>query len=351
MRDFHDVKILRGVTHVVAPRSPQLLLQLSEAELPLGQGVGDILAAHVDMGLHDVQAKAATFVARRDDDACGILERLLSSRPRLVDLSRQLAQRLYRIAERDARVTDGTLAVLLCEATTSNGNSARFPSILKLDPSAKLRTVTDTEPTTHKLRVRYEVDSATLPSRHEKIQKCAFVREIDQAAEYEMLVVDRQRRAEVVSHFWVRDFLGAELVLDAPERTKRLYRALRSARNEVEQDLEATQLAALDQIIDGAVVGAAVDLDNLVASLPVPQPIRERIDATVSRALPDRQFDLDPGVARQFVRRRAYRADNDLRLSVRADFAQMIHIDDLEPGPEEGRLRRVWFETRTWRES
>lgn len=351
MRDLHDIKVTRGVSHVIAPRDASRLLKLSEAELPLGDGVGNILAGHVDNGLHDSQAKAAVFADRRDVRACGSFSKLLGKKPRLVNISQQLASTLYAIAENDERVSDGTLAVLLCQGVDEAGAVVRFPALLKLDPSATLRTVTDTDPESGRPRVRYEVDPTTLPSKNEKIQKCVFVRAVDADAEFEMLVVDRQRRAETVSKFWVGDFLGADLVLDRPERTKRLYRAFKTARNAVEQELDATQLAALDQVIDGAVVQASVNLDTLVAALPVPDDVRQRVDATLSRSLPDREFDLDPVVASQFVRRRSYRADNGLRLSVNAEFTDMVHVDDLESGDHESRLRRVWFETRSWKET
>lgn len=351
MRDFQGVKVLRGVTHVVAPRDPERGLRLSEAELPLGGGVGDILAAHVTRGLADVQAKAASFTDRRDDRACGAFARLLAQRPRLVDVSTQLATALYTIAEADERVTDGNLAVLQCEALDGDGGTVRFPAVLKLDPSATLKEIEDTDPDTGKPRIRYEVDPKSLPSKNERVQKCVFVRVVDDSADYEMLVVDRQRRGETLSRFWVQDFLGAESVLDAPERTRRLYRSLKRARNDAAPDLNADQLAALDQVIDGAVAQASVDLDNLVAALPVPDPVRQRINAAVSRQLPDRQFDLDPVVAAEYVRRRSYRADNDLRISVRGDQVNMIKVDDVDPDDtSETRLRRVSFETRIWKE-
>lgn len=342
---------MRGVTHVIAPRDPRQGLRLSEAELPLAQGVGDILAAHVAAGLGDSQARASSFTDRRDNRPCGAFSKLLGQRPRLVDVSQQLASALYMIAEEDERVTDGNLAVLLCKGIDGRGATVRFPAVLKLDPSATLHTVTDTDPASGKLRIRYEVDPNSLPSKNERVQKCAFVQTVDPEAEYEMLVVDRQRRGETVSKFWLHSFLGAEAVLDAPERTKRLYRSLRGARNDVEQELDAGQLAALDQVIDGAVVQASVNLDTLVAALPVPQPIRERMNATLSRALPDREFELDQEVASQFVRRRTYQGDNGVRVSVKADHVDMLKVEDLEPGEDETRLRRVSFETRTWKET
>lgn len=351
MRGLHDIEILSGVSHILAPRNPAYRLQLSEAELPLDLGVGAILAAHVDTGLHDPQGKAAVFAVRSNDSACGVFKNLLGAHPRLIEMSQLLARTLYTVAERDERVSDGTLAVMLCRAISNEGNAVQFPAVLKLDPSATLHTVVDRDPVSGKTVVRFEVDQNTLPSTSEKIQKCAFVRTVDGAADYEMLVVDRQRRSDIVSRFWLGDFLGAKLVLDAPERTKRLYRALRSARNDVEQDLEASQLAAFDQIIDGALVQTSVNLDNLIAALPVPEPIRARVDAAISRGLPDREFDLDPVISSQFVRQRIYRGDNSLRLSVRAEFSGMIHVEDLEGGPQQTRLRRVWFETRTWKES
>src|ERR1022692_1647798 len=101
MRDLQDVRILRGVGHVVAPRDPAMLLRLSEAELPLDGGVGDILLAHVGGGLDDSQAKAAVFAVRKQDRAFGVCTRLLQPRPRLIELSQQLARGLYAVAEKD----------------------------------------------------------------------------------------------------------------------------------------------------------------------------------------------------------------------------------------------------------
>ena len=36
MRDLDGIEVVRGVSHILAPRDPSLRLHLSEAELPLG---------------------------------------------------------------------------------------------------------------------------------------------------------------------------------------------------------------------------------------------------------------------------------------------------------------------------
>ena len=161
------------MTHIIAPRDPATQLRLSEAELTLGEGVGEILAAHVAGGVHDSQAKAATFTERRETDACGACRGLLAPDPDLVLISQELARRLYAIAERDERVSDGTLATLLCQGTLGDDTSLRFPALVKLDPSATLHTVTDTEPETGRTRIRYEVDTTSLRRR---TRRCRNVR-------------------------------------------------------------------------------------------------------------------------------------------------------------------------------
>jgi hypothetical protein len=251
LRDLQNIAVARGVVHLVAPRSKGLLL--SEAEPPLASGVADFLAGHVDQGLRDPQAKAANFVVHGKDRVSGLCGRLLAPRARLVEISRQLATRLYDVMEGDGRISDGTLAVLLSDATDGDGNRQRFVALLKLDPSDGFRTVEDTDADgRHVLRI--ELESEILPTVRERVQKCAFVHIANPSAEYEMLLVDRQRgrqrELDVVSRFFVSDFLGAEFVLDPAERTKRLYRSLREARNDVADELDAGELTALEQVID-----------------------------------------------------------------------------------------------------
>src|SRR5438874_1379138 len=134
MRDLHGIEILHGVSHIVAPREDDsdMRLRVSEVEMPLDSGVPEFLAAHVDGGLHDPQARAAKFNVRGADRTEGVCRNLLGRRPQLAEQSGRLARALYAIAERDERISGATLAVLLCQAQGEGGPRQRFLALLKL---------------------------------------------------------------------------------------------------------------------------------------------------------------------------------------------------------------------------
>jgi hypothetical protein len=121
------------------------------------------------------------------------------------------------------------------------------------------------------------------------------------------------------------------------------------ARNEVAPDLNSGQLVALDKVIQGAMASSSVNLDDFVSSLPVPQGIREHIDEKISTVLPDRQFDLDPGLGARLVRKRTFEADNSVRVVVPAEFyEQMVKVEDVpNTTPKQ---RRVIITTERWDE-
>lgn len=343
MRDLQEIRIHRAIVHLVLPRHDRLVL--SAAELQRDPPVETYLSRHVQRGLSDAQARAANFVVLGADRASGICDRLLGSRPRFVELSQQLAQRLYNVTEGDDRISDATLAVLLCEGATEHDGNQSFLALLKLDPSDAFRPVE--RRSRGQVTVQLALEENVL-ARNERVQKAAFVRPDDPSEEFRILLVDRQTE-EPAARFFTVDFLGAELVLGPQERTRRLHRSLRQARNEVAPELNAKDLAALDQVIAGAQVSAKVNLDDLVETLPVRSSIRERVDEVLSRDLPDREFDLDPELAGRLVKRRTFVADNNLRISVPAEFVEeMLDVKDI-PNTDPPK-RRITIETQTWSE-
>ena len=340
MRNYDQITVQRGAVHVVNPR--QAHLGLTEAELDLGHGVDEFLAGHVSRGLVDPKATAAQFVDGAHDGAAHACQAILDERTGFVTHTAALATQLYNASEQDDRVSDGTVAVLACTSSQE-----RFVAIVKLDPSNGYRAVEDTD-SEGKARVRLVVEPDILPSVRERVQKCAFVR-ATKGDDMHMLLVDRQRRGDVVSRFFIEDFLGAEPVFDSTARTKALYRALTNGRNDVSVELTVPELARLDQYIEGQVVGERVAIDELVEGLPLDSGKRERIRTRLDSELADREFDLDPDTARSFVRQRRFAGDNNLRLTVPADFYDDMIVAE-PPNQGDGRWT-ITIRTHEWRQT
>lgn len=339
MRNYDDITIEQGALHIVNPRQGHL--GLTEAELDLGDGVSEFLTAHVERGLADPQASAASFIVAGADRASGIAERILGPGREFVAHTADLARLLYAASENDERVKDGTLAVLRC-----NVAEGPFLSILKLDPSSAYRPVEKTDAQGKKV-VGLVLEPEILPGVRERLQKAAFIRTTEGDG-YHMLLVDRQRPGETISRFFVQDFLGAESVYDAASRTRELYKSLTNAKNDVAPGLEADELARLEQYLDGQVVGERVNVDDLLAGLPTSDEVREQFRERVDHAMPDREFDLDPEIARGFVKTKRFAGDNHLRLIVPSDFYDDM-IETQPPGDHSHWT--IVIRTREWRQT
>jgi hypothetical protein len=339
VRNYADIRVNRGALHVVAPKDGHL--RLTETPLDLGDGVGEFLAEHVQGGLSDRKATAARFIVMGQDRVSGVCDRILASGAQFVQRSGRLAQLLYAASEGDERVSDGTFAVLRCQSADDP-----FLAMLKLDPSNQYRTVEDQDEKGRN-RNRLELEQGILPGVRERLQKAAFVRSVGNE-EFDMLLVDRQRPGEVVSRFFIQDFLGAEPAFDAKERTTAIYKVLTNVKNEVAPGLRPVELERLDRYIKGQVAGDHLNVDEMVGGLPVEEPIRQMFDEQIRAVLTDRDFDIDNATAVNLLKQKRFAGSNGLRVSVPTEFAaDMIAA---EPPGADGRWT-VTIRTREWRET
>jgi hypothetical protein len=343
MRDLHEIEIVRAALHIVAPRTTSLVTTEEELPLPLPDEIAAFLGGHVERGLADSQASAAKFVTPGLERAQGASDQILDDPSALVEGSGRLARLLYDASSGDERVSDGTLAALLCRATDDAGAKQNFVSLLKLDPSSQYRTKIGTR--NGRRVISLEQEGGILPSVDERLQKAVFIRKGGIGVEYQILLLDRQRKGD----FFLTRFLGAELVLDATKRTKLLWRSVTNARNSVQDDLRPTELLALDRYIHGATSGASINLDTFGEALPIgDDETRGRFNAQLSAALPDREFELDEELAQKLHRRRIFEGDNGLRITVNAEhFESMV---DVGPDPERPGWKVITIRTGNWTE-
>ncbi len=355
MRYATDITIDQVIVHMIDPDRHQNPT-LSQRTLPLGANnrLAEYFIEHIESSLRDHMAKAARFTALDAGLASQICRDLFNGSMDLVPASQHLATHLRDIMTKDGRISGGDLAICLYRAA-NKPDVPYYLALLKIDSSQVLRpkAVQDDQGNVY---VDLDVVEDVLPTARERLQKCAFIQPLDPRLSYDMMLLDRQAgpgKADHVARFFIDDFMGAAFALDARRRTDILYRSLVSAQNELREDHRITpaQDETLRSAIEQAVVSTSVNVDTIIASLPLPAPEQERIDQIVSDQLPDREFDIDPAFMQRLTAKRRFRGDHGLRVTVATEkYDQIVRsarwVDD---GSEPGHYEIV-IHTTKWEE-
>jgi hypothetical protein len=157
--------------------------------------------------------------------------------------------------------------------------------------------------------------------------------------------------ARPVARFFAMDFLGAQLALDARQRTDRLYICLVSTHNQLRHILPPQEDEALRQATDTAVTSDVFNLDNWLAALPLPEEHKEQIERVLSQELPDREFEIDTTYSQQLIDKRRFRGDHGLRVELAADWqSQIIRSVEHVADPGTAPYYRVVIHTERWEE-
>jgi hypothetical protein len=340
MRDAGDIKISRGIVHIVDHHRDDPVL--SQVELDLA-GHGKLVAyfaAQVRNALGDPAAGGADFTADGTGAAelCGAA---LNQPERFVELSRQLAQLLFRAMRKDQRISVGSLAVCLYEE--SNHAAEPFLALLKIDPSEMLAQRIVKLP--QGLQVTFDVIDNVMPTASERLQKAALVRQHGRG-EYDLLLLDRQTE-KLAADFFAGGFLGVRPKLDELHHTKALYLGLHAAYDRmVKKDVLPPQRAEwFRREIDSAVTGTSFNLDEWLSRLRLPQGAPKVVAEELAKKLgPDREFPLSVEVGRQLTEKRYLRGEFGLRFEVES--AHYEEVVRREEQLEDGKLLRLTLEVR-----
>jgi len=192
-----------------------------------------------------------------------------------------------------------------------------------------------------------------MPTKGEKLQKCAFIQSLDPRPGYDMILLDRQKRGEEVAKFFVKDFLGAKPTFDDKNRTEKLYAGLINAKNKLYDKLEPQQNELLDQAIRVAIQRTHINVETWVDGLPFSEDHKKTIKEEVSHKIPDIEFDLDTEFATTLVKKRSYHGANKLRITYQLaedGIDNILQSADLKEPPGEPAYYEVIIHTKEWKE-
>ncbi len=352
MRDATNIQLDQLIVHILDPERPDGFV-LSECVIPLegNQRLVDYFVGHIENSLKDSTTKAASFVTIDDKIVSGICKALLQDRLDLVEGSRKLAQQLYDIISKDKRINSCDLAVCFYRAENQNGVS-RYLALLNIEPSEVFHH-TQARDSQNRLYVNYEIETEVMPTTREKLQKCAFIQQLEPRLDYDMMLLDRQKPGKEVARFFIKDFMGAIPALDARQRTDKLYNGLISAHNQIRSELQPQENESLDQAIQVAINSDNINIDTFVKALPLSEKHKQQIEQVVTQKLPDREFEIDKAYAQDLIRKRTFRGDYGLKVVIEASEEKYKKvIKSVDPIKEPGKppYYRITIHTEKWDE-
>jgi len=352
VRNAINIQLEQLIVHILDPKHPDGFVQ-SECTIPLenNQRLVDYFVGHIQNSLKNPSVKAARFVAIDNEIVSGICKELLQDRLDLVEGSRKLAQQLYDIIAKDKRINACDLAVCFYKAEKQNIVS-RYLALLNIEPSEVFRHI-KVHDSQGNLYVDYKIETEVMPTTGEKLQKCAFIQQIEPRPDYDMMLLDRQTKGKDVAKFFIKEFMGATPAFDARQRTDYLYRGLISAHNQIRPELKPHENEYLDQAIQVAIKSERINFDTWIEALPLSEGHKKQIDQVVSQNLPDREFDIDRTYYQKLVHKRRFQGDHGLKVVIEAseDIYKQV-IKSVKPINEPGALPYycITIHTKKWEE-
>jgi hypothetical protein len=195
-----------------------------------------------------------------------------------------------------------------------------------LDPSEGYRVVKKKELGLVYYTMVYEPEM--LPTPKNELQKCAFVRSLQpRPKDFDLSVLDKEsKKSDSVASYWIRDFLGAEPVLDARLSTKNLLEALVGIENQLldlDADLWRNKVAPA---VSTALAGEIVHLtQKWIGDLGLSAEASTRVSAELeSQKLLDRPFTLDRPVLKKATQKIRFEGDSGLKVEVEEESRKKV---------------------------
>lgn len=353
MRDLRSARLLEVIVHLLDTKKE---LEVSELPIPKGSDpqVFDYFLQRIQASLKDDRARTAKFESLDEEPA--ITFQALFQAENLTAGSQNLAHRLYDIMKQDGRISAGDLAVCRFDAE-DEGERRTYLAVMKLDPTAALQQKRQHD-SQGRLFVTFEVVQQMLPTQGEKLQKVAFIQNLEPRATYDMLLVDRQVRPAMgprISQFFSQNFLNAIEAMTPEESTKLLVREAETLRRILKTELAPDETTLFNDAVNGALSSAALDLDSWVEGLDLPEKAKKKVERKLGpKHFPNRHIEIIQDVVRtEREKKRIFRGDHGLRLEMPAEFppTQYRERTEREPGKFGGReFHVVTIETEGWRE-
>ncbi|NFA62210.1 nucleoid-associated protein [Clostridium sporogenes] len=219
MEYIKEVNINEAIIHILDNNSEEPIL--NEYKLRLDDEIYKFILKHVDRCLKDEELKYAVFNEERNI-VKELSQEYLNGQNDLLDVSKELARQLFILMKGNDNISSCDLMIV--SISTEYGPML---AILKMDYVKNYIHVVDM--VEDKIGIDIVPEFTGLPASAQKIQKCAFIKPIRENQEFNLMVIDKQKKSkdkeEYGSNYFISKYLGCKIVENERDATKNFVKA------------------------------------------------------------------------------------------------------------------------------
>lgn len=220
MEYINDVNIQEAVIHILDSTAAEPVL--NEYALDLSEDTYNFLYRHIEKCFKDEELKYAIFNPERSIVKEVVQDYLNGIEGDIINLSQEVARQLFAVMNGNASIPSCDLIVV--SIVTDQGPMI---GLLKMDYVKNFTHQVDF--VDNKIGIGIIPQAAGLPGSSQRIQKAAFIKPIRDTDEYNLMVIDKQKKSkdkeEYGANYFINNFLGCNIVNNERDMTKTFLKA------------------------------------------------------------------------------------------------------------------------------
>ncbi|KEI84040.1 nucleoid-associated protein [Clostridium botulinum] len=216
MEYIKEININEAIIHILDSNANGPIL--NEYKLRLDDDNYKFILKHVEKCLKDQQLRYAKFNNGRNI-VKEICQEYLNGQNDLLTISKELAKQLFILMKSNDNIESCDLMIV--SISTEHGPML---GILKMDYIKNYIHVIDT--VENKIGINIAPEFTGLPMTASKIKKCAFIKPIREDQEFNLMLIDKQKKSkdseEYGSNYFIKNYLGCDVIENERDMTRQL---------------------------------------------------------------------------------------------------------------------------------
>lgn len=308
----NDININEAVLHILDNNASEPIL--NEYKLELSEDTYKFIFKHIEKCFKDEELKYAKFNSERNIVKEIVQDYLNGIDDDLIELSKELARQLFSILKSNNSIPSCDLVVV--SIVTDQGPMI---GILKMDYVKNFTHQIDF--VEDKIGIGIVPQDAGLPGSGQKIQKAAFIKPIRDEDDYNLMILDKQKKSkdedEYGANYFVNSFLGCTIVVNDRDMTKSFLKAAETwTRNNFAEDAvkaEEIRTTVKSKLKEDEIVNIKELSEQLFKDTPT---VKEDFNTFVSTAAQNFEIQVDKAWVDKKLKRVRLKIDKEIDIYI-----------------------------------